>query len=141
MPECSIVMFSASPKCQRSQSKNLLDPSLKNLLQFKPGRVDSKFFRIIGLVLQHSVPEQFASVIVLSSPGLVGAEETYTDEEALLPASTRQQEKKLYYSCFFTGSAVFWAKITFFSREERPLVQNFWVEKVILQFLFRQAEL
>lgn len=41
-----------------------------------------------------TVPEQFASVIGLSSPGLLGAEETYTDEEALLPVSSRQQEKK-----------------------------------------------
>lgn len=31
-------------------------------------------------------------------------------------------------------------KITFFSREEQPLVKSFWAEKVILQFLFRQAE-
>lgn len=55
--------------------------------------MDAKFFHIIGSVLQHRVPEQFASVIGLSSPGLVGAEETYTDEEALLPVSSRQQEK------------------------------------------------
>lgn len=56
-------------------------------------RVDPKFFHFIGLVLQHRVPEQFAAVIGLSSPGLLGAEETCTDEEALLPVSSRQQEK------------------------------------------------
>lgn len=55
--------------------------------------VDPKFFHIIGLVLQHRVPEQFATVIGLSSPGLLGAEETYADEEALLPVSSRQHEK------------------------------------------------
>lgn len=63
-------------------------------------REDPKFFHIIGLVLQHRVPEQFASVIVLSSPGLVGAEETYTDEEALCPVSSRQQEKNCITSAY-----------------------------------------
>lgn len=55
--------------------------------------MDPKFFHLIELLLQHRVPEQFATVIGLSSPGLLGAEETYTDEEALLPVSSRQQGK------------------------------------------------
>lgn len=85
-------------------------------------------------------PQRFVSVAGLSSLRLVGAEETYTDGEgsgcSQFPAGNR---KKLYFYLLFTGSAVFWAKITFFSREKRPLVKNC-AEKLILQFLFRQAE-
>lgn len=99
------------------------------------------FSTYFGFSLQHRVPQHFISVAALSSLGLVGAEETCaggnTSRCSPFPAGNR---KKFYYYCLFTGSAAFWAKITFFSREEQPVVKN-GAEKLILQFLFRQAEL
>lgn len=93
-----------------------------------------------GFSLQHGVPQHLISVTALSSLRRVGAQETCAGGNksgcSQFPAGNR---KKFYYYCLFTWSAVFWAKMTFFSREEQPAVKNC-AEKLILQFLFRQVE-